>query len=113
LTDAALAIHYPKEGETISSREYTFRVMTRLPGPVEISVDGGPWVACRPAVGYWWHDWKCSGEGSHDIRARVYDEGGTAHDASPRPFTVVCKHSRVESQSESSGESSISLHPER
>lgn len=84
-----LTIHYPKPEETISSPEYTFRVMTRLPGPVEISIDKGPWVRCRPAVGYWWFDWKCNGGGRHEVVARVFGEGEMAAVSSPCPFTIL------------------------
>ncbi|HBL18361.1 MAG: hypothetical protein A2X36_10890 [Elusimicrobia bacterium GWA2_69_24] len=86
--EAPLAVHYPKAEEVIAAKEYTFRIMTRLPGPVEISLDKGPWLPCRPAIGYWWYDWMCDGEGEHVIVARVFGEDNEIAVTEPRTFIV-------------------------
>ena len=64
-------IDYPKAGETITSREYTFRVgAPETAEEVGVSIDQGPWQTCRNAAGYWWYDWSGYDTGAHEIIAR-------------------------------------------
>jgi hypothetical protein len=67
---AAIAIDYPRPGERVTSRAYTFRFSAEPRAAVEVSIDGQGWVPCRPAGGYWWHDWSGYGPGPHHISVR-------------------------------------------
>lgn len=74
--DAHVLMDYPKDGEVITSRDYTLRFSasdeTRT---VEVSIDGGPFQACRQASGHFWFDWSNYMSGRHEIvvRARLSD----------------------------------------
>lgn len=70
-----LTIDYPVSDERITGAHYTFRIGSKLPGVVELSINDGPWLACRPAVGYWWFDWRCERSGSYTAVARAGGEG--------------------------------------
>lgn len=51
-------LDYPQQGEKITAPHYTFRIGTVGDiARVEISLNDGPWQACRNAAGYWWYDW--------------------------------------------------------
>lgn len=65
---ATPAVEYPKRGEKVSHPEYTIRVYAPAAAQkVGISIDGGPWASCRPAVGYWWYDWAGFSDGGHSV----------------------------------------------
>lgn len=86
---AALTIDFPQEGEPIASREYTLRLTAAEGVPaVEVSLDGGPWSSCRPAVGHWWFDWSGFAPGEHELRGRAVGADGRE--------TVVQRFCRVE-----------------
>jgi hypothetical protein len=73
----ALTFDFPQEGEPISSREYTLRLTSGEGVPsVEVSVDGGPWMPSRPAVGHWWFDWSGFAPGDHELRGRAVGADG-------------------------------------
>ncbi|MFI5361813.1 MAG: hypothetical protein ACHQ49_07570 [Elusimicrobiota bacterium] len=85
-------IEYPKDGETIVSPEYTVRIA----GPeaaeaVDVSIDQGPWRACRKEVGYWWYDWSGYDEGDHEIIARTLGSNGRWRMSVPRELLVAAK----------------------
>lgn len=83
------AVEYPKRGEKVTSPDYTIRVFAPEPaGSVVLSIDGGPWIACRPSVGYWWFDWSGFGDGEHRIVAALESPDGERFDAEPREFFV-------------------------
>ncbi len=65
------SVDYPQRNETVVSESYAIRV-TVPDGTlgVEVSINDGPWHACRPAAGHWWFDWSGFGEGRHEIVAR-------------------------------------------
>ncbi len=87
-----VAVNYPKLNERIASEDCTFRIETKLGGPVELSVDDGPWRACRPSIGYWCYDWKCAAGGKHEAVARVrLPDGGKPVLTYPRRFRVVAR----------------------
>lgn len=68
---------------------YTMRI--GCPGEareVEVSVNGGPWQACRPAVGYWWHDFSGGAAGIHRLSARARDNEGRLSVSPERVFSV-------------------------
>lgn len=80
-------VDYPQEGEKITSNVYTVRVGTSpQAAKVEISIDGGPWLVCRNASGYWWHDWICFECGDHRVVARATLSDGTTVKSKPRAF---------------------------
>jgi hypothetical protein len=83
-------IEYPRQDETVVSPEYTLRVA----GPVaaasiDISIDQGPWLACRKAAGYWWYDWSGYADGEHEIIARTRGQNGRWRMSAPRELIVV------------------------
>ena len=83
-------IDFPQESESIDSNVYTFRLgATSGTTRVEISVDGGPWLACRPASGYWWHDWVSFARGEHFMRARAFGHDGSAIESRIRRFRRI------------------------
>jgi hypothetical protein len=85
---AAVAVDYPRSGERVVSREYTFRISTQAPGSVEISIDDNGWVPCRQAAGFWWHDWSGYNAGPHTVFARVSLERGRGVLSERREFLV-------------------------
>jgi len=71
----SFTIDYPQEGETVAGRDYTFRINAPQDAPtVELSINQGPWLPCRPAIGYWWYDWICDGGKEHTVTARVFGD---------------------------------------
>lgn len=83
-------IQYPAEGETVVSPSYAIRV--DAPAAVEaldVSIDMGPWQACRKDVGYWWYDWAGYADGEHDIITRVRGRSGRWRMSSPRSVVVA------------------------
>ena len=83
-----IAIDFPRRNEKVSSEHYSLRVATQGEGAVEISLDGGPWEACRPAVGFWWFDWTEYGPGRHEAVARIRAQDGRIWESLPTPFRV-------------------------
>jgi hypothetical protein len=82
-------IEYPQQDETIASREYTFRLAApEAADGVDISIDQGPWLACRKEVGYWWHDWSGYEDGEHEIIARTRGKEGRWRMSTPHEFLV-------------------------
>jgi len=71
----AISLDHPKREESILFPEYTFRVETASPEPVEISIDGEGWKECRRSVGYWWYDWSEYQSGLHQAVVRVRPRG--------------------------------------
>lgn len=64
-------IDYPQEGETVWPGHYAVRVSGTPNAVVEISINGSEWKSCRPAVGYYWHDWWVETPGSFELIARA------------------------------------------
>ena len=84
-----LSVDFPRQDEKITSRHYTLRV-TAPEGvrSVDVSIDGQGWMACRHAVGHWWHDWADYGSGKHDIIARIRTRQGAVITSEPHEFHV-------------------------
>lgn len=86
----AITVDYPQENETITGRNYTFRVSTPAEADiVEMSINNGPWMPCRSDVGYWWYDWSDVQPGKHQIRARMHTQAGVMHMTLLRRFQAV------------------------
>ena len=90
IAQEALYIDYPAKDAVIDSSHYT----VRLSAPegavsVEISIDRGPWQACRSTCGFWWQDWTDVAPGEHTISARAVDRDGEPCNSLLRRFTVV------------------------
>ena len=88
--DVRPEIEYPQQDETIVSPQYTLRVAA--PASVEaldVSIDQGPWLACRKDVGYWWYDWSGFSDGEHEIIARVRGQNGRWRMSAPRELFVA------------------------
>ena len=79
---------HPRQNEAVRPGHYAFRIRATNPGTVVVSVDGGPWQACRDAVGYWWYDWAGDGPGKHRVVARVTDAQGSVQISPARAFRV-------------------------
>ena len=83
-------IEYPQHDEIIVSRGYSLRIA----GPaaaeaMDISIDQGPWVACRKEVGYWWYDWSGYADGEHAVIARTHGLNGRWRMSAPREMIVA------------------------
>ncbi len=88
--EARPEIEYPHNDETIVSSQYTLRVAAPVGvDGVDVSIDQGPWLACRNEVGYWWYDWSGYGDGEHEVIARVRGKGGRWRMSDPHEFRVV------------------------
>lgn len=90
-----LTVDYPRPNETITSDNYTFRIVA-MPGvkKVEISVDGAPWQPCRQSEGSFWYDWSGYRSGEHEVAARVQLADGPFHTTGSRFFNVELQHDR-------------------
>lgn len=84
------AIDYPVAGETIVSSHYAFRLSAPESVPsVDVSIDQGPWLACRKAEGFWWYDWTGFGDGEHELIARAPGKNGRFSMSSPVEFKAL------------------------
>lgn len=68
--DIAPEIDFPRAKEKVGLGHYAVRVSAQAGSEVEISFDGGPWLACRYAVGHWWFDWTAEVKGGHTVAVR-------------------------------------------
>jgi hypothetical protein len=85
----SLEIDYPAHDEAISSDHYTFRVSATVALiEAEVSIDRGPWRACRHACGLWWLDWSDCAPGAHQIAARGTAQDGRILNSTLRRFSV-------------------------
>ena len=71
MTVAGIKVDFPQDKEVVTSPYYTFRIEARDASQVEISIDNSAWQDCRPAEGYWWHDWSGYMSGNHQAVARI------------------------------------------
>lgn len=85
----AAVIEYPRHNETITSKDYTFRI-TAIPGvrKVEVSIDEAGWQPCRQSGDSWWYDWSGFGSGEHELVARLQLSDGHFHTTERRFFAV-------------------------
>ncbi|HBL15717.1 MAG TPA: hypothetical protein DD417_02850 [Elusimicrobia bacterium] len=91
---ADLNLEYPESNEKVNLGWYTFRIASNVTGPVEVSIDDGPWMPCRESVGLWWFDYCCELPGKHKVVARVTNELGMVSKTAARSFSVespVCE----------------------
>ncbi len=75
-TNEYVVVDYPKNLETITTRNYSVRIGTSDCTGVDISVNDQPWQPCRHAVGYWWFDWNNFQPGTHQLVARMHTRKG-------------------------------------
>jgi len=83
-----VVINYPQETETITFPDYTFRFGVSDATGVEVSINGGPWLACREALGYYWFDWCGYKSGTHEIRVRARLPHGRVEESGSRHLRV-------------------------
>jgi len=83
-----VAVDYPKKGERVVSRAYTFRISTGATDGVEVSIDDEAWLPCRQAAGFWWHDWSDVRAGRHTLLARTSLHDGRRILSTRRDFIV-------------------------
>lgn len=78
LTNATeyVVVDYPKNLETLTSRQYTVRIGASDCTGLDISVNDQPWQPCRWANGYWWFDWNNYTSGTHQLVARLHKRNG-------------------------------------
>jgi hypothetical protein len=69
-------IDHPQENERLSATDYVIRLGVGGADAVELSIDKGPWEACRLTSGYWWFDWEDIARGEHTLVARMRTAGG-------------------------------------
>lgn len=88
--EVCAVLDYPQQGEKITAPHYTFRVGTIGDiARVEISLNEGPWQACRDAAGYWWYDWADYAGGRYQVVARAHAKDGQIFTSEPRDFQVA------------------------
>ena len=84
-----LSVDYPRQGETIASDTYTFRINAPQDvQKVELAVDQAEWRPCRLSAGFWWCDWSGYENGEHEIVARLVTAEGRAVSSEPHEFFV-------------------------
>jgi hypothetical protein len=91
-TTGEVSIDFPHASERIESKEYTFRIGTKIEGSVDVSIDGGPWRPCRRSVGYWWFDWNSAmtkTKRQHRLLARVKTKEGEELQSQSRRFETA------------------------
>jgi hypothetical protein len=64
-------IDHPLQNERLLAPTYVIRLGVGGAELVELSVDKGPWRACRLTSGYWWFDWDAIAPGKHVLVARM------------------------------------------
>jgi len=89
-SEVCAVLDHPQQGEKITAPHYTFRVgtigeITR----VEISLNTGPWQACRNSVGYWWYDWADYAAGKYQAAVRAQTKDGQVFTSEPCKFQVA------------------------
>lgn len=84
----AVLLDYPQAGETVRPGHYAVRVAAKPELAVEVAVDGGDWLPCREAVGYYWFDWAPT-PGSHTLVARAKNGGPRWTKSAERAVLVV------------------------
>jgi len=85
-----VTVDYPQQNEKINSPRYTIRVGTQGGAKnAEVSINQGPWMACRQAVGFWWYDWSGYKEGEQEVTARAKTQDGKTLVSATREFFVV------------------------
>lgn len=90
LTGLTVALDFPQQDEGVNLGGYTFRIgSVPQAEKVEISIDRGPWLACRQAEGFWWYDWSEYASGVHRVTARAMGADGTAGVSPQRRFQVA------------------------
>lgn len=83
-------LDYPQQGEKITAPHYTFRVGTIGDiSRVEISLNDGPWQACRNAAGYWWYDWSGYTAGRYQLAVRAQTIDNQEFTSEPCKFQVA------------------------
>ncbi|MBI5203271.1 MAG: hypothetical protein HY925_16895 [Elusimicrobia bacterium] len=84
----AVRVDFPAEGEVAAPGGYTLRISAAPETEdVEVSLDGGDWVCCREALGYWWFDWTDYKPGEHTLVA-LSRLGNVASLSTTRRFKV-------------------------
>ena len=82
-------LDHPQPGEKITAPRYTFRIGTFGDiALVEISINAGPWQACRHSVGYWWYDWADYVPGLYQAAVRARTKDGQLLSGEPCKFQV-------------------------
>lgn len=89
-SEGRAVLDHPQQGEKITTPHYTFRMGTIGDiARVEISLNEGPWKACRNAVGYWWYDWADYAGGRYQVVARAHAKDGQIFTSEPCKFQVI------------------------
>ena len=70
-----MTIDFPVSGEVLTAPHYALRISAGRDADVRVSIDGGPWHACRWAAGYWWYDWEGYRNGYHLLSAQASIDG--------------------------------------
>jgi hypothetical protein len=111
-----VVIEYPRHNETITSKDYTFRIVA-MPGVkhVEVSIDEAGWRPCRQSANSWWYDWSGFGSGEHEIVARLQLADGHTHTTERRFFSVDLEKGRGDEENRGfspRGKHELSFRPE-
>lgn len=83
-------LDHPQQGEKITASQYTFRIGTiGAIERIEISLNEGPWQACRHSVGYWWYDWADYAAGRFQAVVKAQTKDGQTFTSTPSKFQVA------------------------
>ncbi len=84
-----LSIDLPRQGERIHSTRYTLTVAAPDGARrVAVSIDHGPWRACRRSDGRWEYVWSRYASGEHEVVARLTTPEGAIVSSEPHEFVV-------------------------
>lgn len=90
MTEIRPEVEYPQQDEKITSTQYSFRIGAPAGAEgVDVSIDQGPWLACRNSAGFWWYDWSGYDNGEHEIIARIRGRNNRWIVSTPHEFMVA------------------------
>ncbi|MEK6544101.1 MAG: hypothetical protein AABZ44_06685 [Elusimicrobiota bacterium] len=85
-----VTVDYPQQGDVVARGHYAVRVTSSGAKEAQVSINDGPWQACREAVGYHWFDWQPTLVGRVTIVARARANAKTEWTTcSPRACIVM------------------------
>jgi len=87
----SIALDYPLENETITSRDYSFRMTAEgdIKSVMAFIDSGNNGQTCREAVGHWWYDWSGYQDGDHNVRIEARTGSGKKLVTETRSFRVA------------------------
>lgn len=88
LEKPAISLDLPVPGEAVTAPHYALRVSAPEAALVAVSIDGGGWLPCRFAAGFWWYEWSGYAPGRHVIGVQSRGVDGAVRAQASRPVSV-------------------------